>query len=730
MKTMFTKMGLMIALIGTCFALYSHTVLNGQARSIRAGSQPGWFDESQTPSSRTYQPGTRYDAWQKGKNYDKDDIVKHGAYLGIDLHWKAKWSMGGNDEPGMIPDSGGTSGWAILNTKDPDSNADWEGCDDEPSRATTVCIPTWMDGAKGAYSIISDDLGALPREAYERIWKYAKEVNDKEYVNFNRYNAIRVAFGVQVNEATEGDWKAMREQVLAGHEMLCHSYDHTSAAHQWLWFYQCDAEGETADEINDFTKSGGDTLPISGVLEGADDPEVKHLAYVKKLQHVGKDLPAWASGAIVLSKAGYDAISGTESTHNGYTVKNTSDGRYISANTKQWINKTQPEVLILDCAARSDDLKKHYDGWDGEEFSLNVEKAADTIDMKVYDKLRSDLKKYPYKQYWAADKKTEYYVYPYDAYSKSTHEYLNDKKFVGARGGSKSPDATPLDFFQPFRTMFDAHYGDELGEYPDNPHQYLSLTRMLKVVTESKGYHTREIHTVTDENIGWGIVKPEAFKKHLNELMEYIKRGDIFMYPPTQAVKYRLVSDNTTASVSRTAEDKWTLKAECSLTGADKEKYDNYEICFVVTLPADYDSKGKTLFARYKDSKENTRRNPRMLKRRNADNKWAVYANPFKGELELYMDVDAVADMGNLTKGSVKLHGLQSSHVSFVGVKGDYSVKVFDLKGKMVHMSQGRLAKDGFTKASINARTLAKGMYIVKLTNNMKTVEQSFVLNK
>ena len=52
-----------------------------------------------------------------------------------------------------------------MNTLDPQNIATvskkWVGCDNKPSANVQVCLPTWNDGAKGAYVISHDDLGGI-----------------------------------------------------------------------------------------------------------------------------------------------------------------------------------------------------------------------------------------------------------------------------------------------------------------------------------------------------------------------------------------------------------------------------------------------------------------------------------------------------------------------------------------------------------------------------------------
>lgn len=724
---------------GFIFSAVAHTITNWQGRIIYHGAHKGWYSDVKESAKCRILAQSRiksrilYRRWSDINDFDsknyKDSIVIHDSYLGHDLHWKAKWWVTQDDEPGTLPDSGGTSGWKLLNTIDPVNDAVWEGCDKTPTSSAQICLPTWMDGAVGAYAMISDDIGAYNDVAgYEKIWQIMGEINAMEYEHFNKYNALRIGFGIQVDKCDGTEWQHLRDCVKKGHEMLNHSYDHTSGAKQWLWFYQNDTTGGPMDEINGFTLAYGDTLPISGMCTGPDDAYVSNLSYVSTLMHVGEDMPKWASGAIVLNSE-YAGKPGTETDYFGYKVKDDGDKRYIQCNGKSWIDQHQVGVLVLDCAARNDGLEIKYDGWDSGERTLNVERSLDTINLNTYEKLSSEGKLKS--KYWPDEKRLEYYVYPYDAFSKETHDFLDSKNYVGARGGSKSPDATPLDFFHPFRTDFDAHFGDHLGEYPDNPHQYLTLTHMLGVIIEQKGFHTREFHTVTDEaNLGWGAIKPADFRTHVEEVMTKIKAGDLFMYPPTMAVKYRITVDNMTVSITEDGNDEWTIVPDITLDPQYHERYNDIEISYIVTLPSGFTPPvGTEMKAKYVSNDEFTRRMSRKLSRRGVQNTWAVYGDPYKGNVKIYFDIVSIDESISLANSGLSFHGLKNGKVSFIANAGSYSVKLFSINGKLVKSVKG-FTKGGLIKTMISDKNISKGYYILQIKNNKSIIKKGITLFK
>ncbi len=295
------------------------------------------------------------------------DTVSWSSYLGFDLLWQNKWWTTANDTPGCLMDSGGTSGWLVINSKSVCSGQgsfQWEGCDQEPSGSAQVCIPTWRDGAVGGYSMTHDDIGAMDMSYLEQSWTISKEINDANRDYFGGFSPIRLSYGAQVNECIGDEWDVMCDLVVAGHEIMNHSWDHTSAAHQWLWYYQVDTTGAAMDEINSFTLSGGDTIP---------DIE-------------DNTIPPWCKGAIVLNSE-FDSKPGTVEDHFGYKMKVDGSNKYIQCNKMSWIDQCQVGACIINCAARDDGLASHYDGWDATEQDSNVVVSKQIIDEKIYTKL-------------------------------------------------------------------------------------------------------------------------------------------------------------------------------------------------------------------------------------------------------------------------------------------------------------------------------------------------------
>lgn len=654
-----------------------------------------WAQNFPTWESKDYDPG------------DGKDTVKWNNYIGIDLLWVNKWWTTAVDTPGCLMDSGGTSGWQVINSKavcTGTGSYQWNGCDEAPASDAQVGIPTWMDGAKGAYTMTHDDFGAMSTSYLEQSWKIAKEVNDANRDYFGGYNPIRLGFGIQVDECTDGDWTIMRDVMKQGHEALCHSYDHTSAAHQWLWYYQCDTTGAALDEIHSFTLAYGDTIPT--------DPDVK-------------TIPEWAKGAIVLNSE-YASAPGTETDHFGYKVKTDGNTKYIKCNKMAWIDQCQVGACIVNCAARDDGLQTHYDGWNDTERDLNVNKANDTININTYDILIANGQLES--KYNPPDKKCEYYCYPYDAYSIQTHQYLDDNGFVSARGGGKCSLTTPADFFHPYLTYFDSYYSDDLGEFPDNPHQWLSTTHMLDFIVRDCGYMIRELHAVTESDY-WGKIEPDRYRNHLNDVITRMKNGDLTVVTPSQAVKQSMVSNVTTVTISATGnENEWIITPTVgSLQNSDK--YDNELISYIVTLPSSVDDASWVGMASYYTSDDTpVRRAPRKLKRRNAQKKWAVYANPFKGDVKIIGNMTNILyEFGKAHGNTIKLISFANGKMLLFAKKGSFEATLFSPSGRAVAKTAGK-ANGGFVKAYMNVDRLGNGCYILSVKHRDGLLRQRVIL--
>ncbi len=177
--------------------------------------------------------------WKPDLTYQGDyentrgDTVWYGEFKGQKLWWWAKFSASGEGlKPGFFAPQGGTSPWVLINSlsalETGTVNYQWNGWNGQMENMTGLDaqVPTWRDGAVGAYSFTHDDIGAMPFDiSVKPGWDLAKEYPD-----------IKQSWGVYVEKMEAADWENAKAMVLDGHEMFNHSMEHTSAADQWQWF--------------------------------------------------------------------------------------------------------------------------------------------------------------------------------------------------------------------------------------------------------------------------------------------------------------------------------------------------------------------------------------------------------------------------------------------------------------------------------------------------------------
>jgi hypothetical protein len=271
------------------------------------------------------------------------------------------------------------------------------------------------------------------------------------------------------------------------------------------------------------------------------------------------------------------------------------------------------------------------------------------MDDNIYSKVNSP--------YFPKDFRTSYYVYPYDAYSKVTHDSLKAVGIIGARGGAKSGMPLPGDFFQPYRIDFDAFFMlDPKGEtvFPNNPHQRLSLPGLVERVIKTKGYMIREFHAcadvaywddANDQSKGgwWGGIPKSLYQEHFEFLQSKIDNHELVVFTPTEAVKYRITANSVTgASISGN-----TLTV--TTDGSTPDEYKD-EISVIVKFDQPYDK----MAAIYSDGVR-----PRYAPKKMDDEgkAWSISVNPYydNGKITLEPNVDHTAISNGVSKSGITL---------------------------------------------------------------------------
>lgn len=521
-------------------------------------------------------------AWHRDSTYRGDftiargDTVTHGTWPANDpsgrkLVWWAKFAASGADEPGVLPRSGGTSAWVLVNSLSASQsptgtpNPQWRGWNGDivnhSATAPWAIVPTWRNGAQGAYSFTHDDIGAMPFETAVRPgWNVAKE-----------FPQIKQGWGIFVREMTDTDWDLARQMVLEGHEMFNHSYDHTSAADRWfilnpgdrvsegdldipaavrgkhvvgawtvsfhhvntgwsnavnLEVWNANGNGVLSDRNGDWQGPLGkpyyengtyiDTLRAENALvtiyafpywEGVSpNPDAQ---FVDGRSTIMKIVPKPGTETITLETGQQLFIRGNQISVNstGWFEEIDIMNRWPFYNNRAMIapNPNCPAggtYVQCDRGRPGFILKMNTAiGWDATAMTRNVRQSNNIINERIYSRIGAT-------PHFRNEKRSEYFGYPFDVYSEGTHAYLEGAGFVGARGGAKSGVPMPSDFFHPYRIDFDAFFIERndwtpasqgpLFVYPANAHVLLGLNQMVDEIIKTRGYMIREFHSVAD----------------------------------------------------------------------------------------------------------------------------------------------------------------------------------------------------------------------------------------
>ncbi|MCL2844003.1 MAG: T9SS type A sorting domain-containing protein [Chitinivibrionia bacterium] len=254
----------MVAIITMVLATVSFAHLpSANSRSVIMGRQTGPDGElisefgGRGPRSGGYRSPA---AWSRDIQYQgshirgEGDTVWHGTFNGQRLYWWARFAADSTAVPGEMAREGGTPPWVLINSASALSNngrpnfqaATWHG-----NRTTIPAIrnipagqarvPTWRDGACGAYAITLDDIGSMPFDLSVRpAWDLLR------YHTNPTFREIKMAWGIHVGLMDDNDWTHAIEMVARyGHEMFNHSIDHTSAADGWQIFFPGQNVSET-----------------------------------------------------------------------------------------------------------------------------------------------------------------------------------------------------------------------------------------------------------------------------------------------------------------------------------------------------------------------------------------------------------------------------------------------------------------------------------------------------
>ncbi len=691
------------------------------------------------------------------------DTVQHGEINGRKMYWWAKFHSI-NDVPGAFAPEGETSPWVLINSTNYSPTGtdsyQWKGWNGQMAQSLNAggsAIPTWRNGAEGAYTIIQDDIGAIPHTSgIEPGYKISMDYPD-----------IRTGWGVFVRRAEEtNQWANMRKMVRDGHEMVCHSYDHTSAAEQW-------AIGDIGEDLPTSLKDpsipkilGG--LTVVGAPTPAVNPNDWPTAYTRQTvstplgtieystnwtgggpaSNIGEtvmkeDVAVLMEAPVITPAADVEIVEllGVKY-YVKYTERDTINGcnkGYALASKVGWIDY---EEGSMDQSYQADNGMavwvfkcKSQDSWaDRDCYKREIFDANTMINENVYDVIKQEDGHFG--RWFNAEKQSEYYVYPYDAYSEITHDSIMNRGFVAARGGAKSGMPMQGDFYHPNRIDFDAFFmADEFHTVvnpPDNPHSLLTIQGMVDEIIASKGYMIRELHAIVDvgnnwEDVNdngkggwWGGITTALYRQHMDYLQENIDANKLTIFTPSEAVRYRMTANNATGATMRKEGDAWNVSVDVKPWANGDNRWED-EISVVIKLDAGVDKLDVTY------AEGSTTAHPyNWPKKLNSDGSaWAINFNPYVGSAMVYPGRDWTGPDNSggsentvLTAGGAKAINfnatIQSGKLKLQLPKGGYSVQLYSVTGKL-------LRQIGFASDYDNAVTalpvegLAQGVVIMKL---------------
>lgn len=676
--------------------------------------------------------GTVDDAtvWSPIKSYTGGSLVYKGAFNGDTLYWKSYWWADSNDAPGIGPDSGEQSAWALINSNSfaKGEEYEWVGWNSDAEKwdfeldehwdftkinkgtwgdqidkkGPGAYLPTYRDGAEGAYTIIHDGFGSSMFE-----WG----IMPGNEVGYD-HPRIRAGWGVKADGLDDNEWVEARQMVQDGHEIISHSYNHSTIRDQWKWFFH------------------GDTLK-------ADDPDVP-----RKLKNIvvdSSDLLAWEEIEIDVPYISY--IDGDinkpetlftlikcEVADYNYIVDSTFDNDLkiweyeynstgkIRAKHKGWLDAAGSNVLMLKLFCKP--------AWTDNDYSINMKTSKDIIDQKIYEQVNSP--RFP------KDKRCEYFLYPYDISTENTHDSLAAYGYVASCGGGHFGEPLPGDFYHPFRLNYDNFYmmeSEGKSVFPENPFQRLSLQGLVDRAWQTKGYMIRKFHGCVDV-ADWnevfdydsiycsGNIPKSLYKSHHEYLDQLIDDHKITVYTPTEAVKYRMTANSVTEVVlNDNGVSSATVQAIAE--GCPEEYQD--EITVII--------KTKTAWGRMRSTYGDgsiSRYQPRKM---DPEGKaWAISVNPYKqdGKVSLWSPLP-ISDNGltNINNG-VLLKSIGRESVLISIPKGKYDLEIYDLKGKTVEKQ--KVLSIGNTKSVKFKKSIANGNYILHISDGVRGVRRKILI--
>ncbi len=628
-------------------------------------------------------------AWSSGSTYrgnyetNQGDTVSHGMYHGKTQWWRTKFYADGGNIPGDFPPKAGSCAWVPINSLSASEyagtpNYTWSGWNGELENRTglVASLPTWRDGVEGIYTMTHNYGGIMPFDkSIQPQLDLAKEYPD-----------IKVGWGITVDKMDQSEWENSLNIVLEGHEIFNNGMSYESTGEQWQMYYP----GTTLpkhditipEEIRGLTVLGAwgdpatigtlDPLPESIIIEN-------DLVAITCVPYKTGASPSEIEGSVIdiTSKKGeVITLSSGQTFYVEYTNRDLSglgqNEGFISATSVMWYSpyildncgangwSSTTEGVSADNGAPGFGLEVICaQGWEHSDYKVQLKDAQDSINQHVYNKI------YTAGEYFKKGKITEFFGYPYNSYSNSTHDSLELYNYVSTRGGQSSRVTTMGDFFNPYEISFDDFYitRSEWNPsssgidyvYPDNPHMVLGMNEMVDEIISQNGYMIRNMTAVADisDNAwyddvdapelwpvnspalgmgGWlGGITKNQLRTHYDYLQTKIDTRKLAVMTPSEVAKYRLTR-NAVSSTAISSRGSGVYDLSTTTSHLVPENFRD-EISVIISLTEGADSLGVVYKIVDPVWGVSPRRRPRKM---NAEGTaWSVSIQPFLGDVEI-----------------------------------------------------------------------------------------------
>ena len=147
----------------------------------------------------------------------------------------------------------------------------------------------------------------------------------------------------------------------------------------------------------------------------------------------------------------------------------------------------------------------------------------------------------------------KYYIYPYDRFTNSANDTLKKMGYLGSRTGWNSPKVGNASFHRNGyeNNDLDSYFPDADGFFRtsvqvfDAYDQSLSIEGQVAVLNNEVDnaianslWANRELHNVGDA--GWGSVKVEAYRSHIDYLKKKVAAGDLWVGTVSEFLTYQM----------------------------------------------------------------------------------------------------------------------------------------------------------------------------------------------